>query len=110
MTDKELQERAVKMGAQIGQGILSYGEVPDRKVNARQGRKYIIALRKANQYERFLAELSRIQSRFALNYSRDFIDNIDESRFQWARQFVIISALNQINTELSPRKSENNPK
>ncbi len=110
MTDKELQERAVKMGAQIGQGILSYGEAPDRKVNARQGRKYIIALRKANQYERFLAELSRIQSRFALNYSREFIDNIDEERFQWARQFIIISALNQINVELSPRKQENNPK
>ncbi len=108
MTDKELQEKAIKLGAQIGQGILSYGETPDRKTNARQGRKYIISLRKANQYDRFLQELARIQSRFTLNYSRDFLDSIDEERFQWVRQFVIISALNQINVELSPKKQDSN--
>lgn len=108
MTDKELQEKAIKLGAQIGQGILSYGENPERKTNARQGRKYIISLRKANQYDRFLQELARIQSRFTLNYSRDFLDSIDEERFQWVRQFVIISALNQINVELSPRKQDSN--
>ncbi|AXE21972.1 hypothetical protein DR864_29215 (plasmid) [Runella rosea] len=108
MTDKELQEKAIKLGAQIGQGILSYGETPERKTNARQGRKYIISLRKANQYDRFLQELARIQSRFTLNYSRDFLDSIDEERFQWVRQFVIISALNQINVELSPRKQDSN--
>jgi len=108
MTDKELQDKAIKLGAQIGQGILSYGETPERKTNARQGRKYIISLRKANQYDRFLQELARIQSRFTLNYSRDFLDSIDEERFQWVRQFVIISALNQINVELSPRKQDSN--
>lgn len=108
MTDKELQEKAIKLGAQIGQGILSYGENPERKTNARQGRKYIISLRKANQYDRFLQELARIQSRFTLNYSRDFLDSIDEERFQWVRQFVIISALNQINVELSPKKQDSN--
>ena len=104
MEDKELQEKAIKMGAQIGQGILSYGENPDRKTNARQGRKYIIALRKANQFDRFLHELGRIQGRFTLTLSRDFLNNIDEGRFNWARQFIIISALNQINAELSPKQ------
>lgn len=108
MNDKELQEKAIKLGAQIGQGILNYGENPERKTNARQGRKYIISLRKANQYDRFLQELARIQSRFILNYSREFLDSIDEERFQWVRQFVIISALNQINVELSPRKQDPN--
>lgn len=110
MEDKELQEKSIKMGAQIGQGILSYGENPDRKINARQGRKYIIALRKANQFDRFLHELGRIQGRFTLTLSRDFLENIDEDRFNWARQFIIISALNQINAELSPKtKPEANP-
>jgi hypothetical protein len=103
MNDKELQDKSIKMGAQIGQGILGYGEKPDRKTNARQGRKYIIALRKANQYDKFLHELARIQSRFTLNFSKEFLENIDEGRFQWVRQFVIISALNQINSELSPK-------
>jgi hypothetical protein len=110
MNDKELQDKALKMGAQIGQGILSYGENPVRKTNARQGRKYIIALRKANQFDRFLHELARIQARFTLSFSREFLENIDEERFHWVRQFIIISALNQINTELSPKqKTELNP-
>tara|TARA_R110002124_G_scaffold146076_1_gene311312 strand:- start:2628 stop:4385 length:1758 start_codon:yes stop_codon:yes gene_type:complete len=109
MNDKELQDKSIKLGAQIGQGILGYGETPVRKTNARQGRKYIIALRKANQFDRFLHELARIQARFVLNFSREFLENIDEERFQWVRQFVIISALNQINAELSP-KSKQEPK
>lgn len=100
MENPQLKDRAIKLGAQVGQGILSYGEI-DRKTNARQGRKYIIRLRKAMQFDRFLAGLSSIQERFGLSFSRELLDGLDEENYVWIKQFIIISALNQINAELS---------
>lgn len=102
MENPQLKERAIKLGAQVGQGILSYGDT-DRKTNARQGRKYIIRLRKAMQFDRFLAGLSSIQERFGLSFSRELLDGLDEENYVWIKQFIIISALNQINSELSPK-------
>ena len=107
MENTDLQSRALKLGAQVGQGILSYAE-NDRKTNARQGRKYIISLRKANQFDRFLAELSRIQTRFTLNFSRDLMEGVNADNYSWIKQFIIISALNQINPELSPKSATTN--
>ncbi len=116
MENAELQLKAIKLGAQIGQGILSYspGEKkelarPERQTNARQGRKYIVSLRKANQFDRFMGELSRVQSRFSLTYSRELLEGINEENYSWAKQFIIISALNQINIELNPKSPTNNP-
>lgn len=102
MENPQLKERAIKLGVQVGQGILSYGDT-DRKTNARQGRKYIIRLRKAMQFDRFLAGLSSIQERFGLSFSRELLDGLDEENYVWIKQFIIISALNQINSELSPK-------
>ena len=102
MQNEELQRRALNLGSQVGQGILNYNQ-NDRKTNARQGRKYIIALRKANQFAGFMDQLSRVQSRFTLNISRDLLEGINEENYDWIKQFVIISALNQINPELSPK-------
>ncbi|WP_020602096.1 hypothetical protein [Spirosoma spitsbergense] len=107
MQNEELQRRALNLGSQVGQGILNYNQ-NDRKTNARQGRKYIIALRKANQFAGFMDQLSRVQSRFTLNISRDLLEGINENNYDWIKQFVIISALNQINPELSP-KSDKTP-
>ncbi len=104
MKKPQLKERAIKLGAQVGQGILSYGD-NDRKTNARQGRKYIIRLRKAMQFDRFLAGLSSIQERFGLSFSRELLDGLDEENYVWIKQFIIISALNQINAELSPKSA-----
>ena len=107
MENADLQSRALKLGAQVGQGILAYAD-NDRKTNARQGRKYIVGLRKANQFHRFLEELARIQSRFTLNFSRDLMEGVNADNYAWIKQFIIISALNQINNELSPRKPNEN--
>nr|WP_295934909.1 hypothetical protein [uncultured Dyadobacter sp.] len=107
MENSDLQSRALKLGAQVGQGILGYAD-NDRKANARQGRKYIISLRKANQFDRFMAELSRIQTRFMLNYSRDLMEGINADNYSWLKQFIIISALNQINSELNPKSANTN--
>ncbi len=106
MQNEELQKRALGLGAQVGQGILSYNE-NDRKTNARQGRKYVIALRKSNQFAGFMEQLARIQSRFTLSISRDLLEGINEDNYEWIKQFVIISALNQINAELSPKTKTN---
>lgn len=105
MENQQLKERAIKLGAQVGQGILSYGE-NDRKTNARQGRKYIVRLRKASQFDRFLDVLSGIQSRFTFSFSRELLEGLDEENYAWIKQFIIISALNQINPELSPKTSK----
>lgn len=105
MQNEELQKTALGLGARIGQGILSYNQ-NDRKTNARQGRKYIVALRKANQYVDFLEQISRLQSRFALGIDRDLLENINDENYGWIKQFVIISALNQINAELSPKSDK----
>ena len=104
--NEELQKRALGLGAQVGQGILNYNQ-NDRKTNARQGRKYIIALRKSNQFVGFMDQLARVQSRFTLNISRDLLEGINEENYDWIKQFVIISALNQINPELSPKAKTN---
>ncbi|WP_077924404.1 hypothetical protein [Spirosoma sp. 209] len=109
MQNEELQKRALGLGTQVGQGILNYNQ-NDRKTNARQGRKYIIALRKANQFAGFMDQLSRVQSRFTLNISRDLLEGINEDNYAWIKQFVIISALNQINPELSPKSQTNEAK
>ncbi|MBC7571633.1 MAG: hypothetical protein H7319_18180, partial [Spirosoma sp.] len=105
MQNEELQKIALGLGARIGQGILSYNQ-NDRKTNARQGRKYIVALRKANQYVDFLEQISRLQSRFSLGIDRDLLENVNDENYGWIKQFVIISALNQINAELSPKSDK----
>ncbi|ADB41977.1 hypothetical protein [Spirosoma linguale] len=105
MQNEELQKRALGLGSQVGQGILNYNQ-NDRKTNARQGRKYIIALRKANQFAGFMDQLSRVQSRFTLSISRDLLEGINEDNYAWIKQFVIISALNQVNSELSPKSDK----
>lgn len=110
-----LQERAVKLGSQVGQGIINYnpselGVPPPPKeqlTNAKQGRKYIVALRKARRYPDFLEQLSRVQMRFGLRISREFLDVITEADFPWVKQFVLLSALNQLNGKLNPKKTDN---
>lgn len=115
MEHPALQERAIKLGAQIGQGILNYQDRPSdrekltvsqRQANAKQGRKYIVALRKARRYPDFLEQLGRVQIRYGLLVSREFLDTLTEAEFPWVKQFVLLSALNQLNGELNPKKSD----
>lgn len=115
MQQAVLQERAIKLGSQVGQGIIQYNPselgVPappkEQLTNAKQGRKYIVALRKARRYPDFLEQLSRVQMRFGLRISREFLDSITETDFPWVKQFVLLSALNQLNGRLNPKKSDN---
>ncbi|GAB2784776.1 hypothetical protein HNQ93_002486 [Hymenobacter luteus] len=116
MEQSALQERAIKLGAQIGQGILNYqgkaaekgtANLGQRQINAKQGRKYIVALRKARRYPDFLEQLSRVQMRYGLLVSRELLDTLTEAEFPWVKQFILLSALNQLNTELNPKKSDN---
>ncbi len=116
MEKSTLQESAVKLGAQIGQGILNYQDKPSdkeklpasqRQANAKQGRKYIVALRKARRYPDFLEQLGRVQMRYGLLFKRELLDTLTETEFPWVKQFVLLSALNQLNGELNPKKPDN---
>ncbi|MFN0203476.1 MAG: hypothetical protein ACKVTZ_18260 [Bacteroidia bacterium] len=107
--DKSLQERAIKLGKSIGQSILNY-EGQDRKLNAKQGRKYIIGLRKARTLEQFADELTRMQFRFAMSVSTEILEKLDESNFLLVKQFAVIAALNQLNSTLSFNQNNNDAK
>ncbi|HQO10048.1 MAG TPA: hypothetical protein PLP37_08070 [Clostridiales bacterium] len=113
--DDNLQIRAINLGTSIGQGILIF-QIPLnasdqkkkdlRKANAEKARKYIIALKKARTLEQFNNELIRLQNKFGLCISKDILENITEQNYNLIKQFAIISSLNQLNSVLNPKKSE----
>lgn len=107
--DKELQQKAINLGKSIGQGILNFGG--DSQIeNARNGKKYIVALRKARTFSQFKDLLIRIQTKFLILVSNDIIVQINEQNFNNIKQFAIISALNQLNSVLQTNKSNQDEK
>jgi len=97
--DKELQKRAINLGKSIGQGILRFDN-GDERTNAKNGRKYLIGLHKSRTLQQFLDNLYRVGNKYGISVSNDILGNIDEDNFLLIRQFVLISALNQINSKL----------
>ena len=114
MEKTDLQKLAVRLGSQLGRGILEYNvkeptiTPPDKDqiANAKQGRKYIVRLRKARRFSDFLEQLQSVQTRYYLFLKRDFLDNVSEIDFPWVKQFILLSAMNQLNRKLNPRKPE----
>ena len=98
--NENLQTRAIKLGNSIGQGILGYGD-GQRMTNAKQGRSYVIALRKSRTLGQFLEQIATIQYRYQLGISGEILEGIDETNFETIKQFAIIAALNQLNQQLS---------
>jgi hypothetical protein len=96
----ELQQRAINLGKSIGQGILNHDTNQRPETNAKQGRAYIIAIRKARTLSQFLDELTRIQFKFGNSVSNDILQEIKEENFIYIKQFTTISALNQLNSAL----------
>lgn len=102
--DKSLQQKAINLGKSIGYAIVNY-ESPkndqEKKVNAKNGRKYLISLHKARTIDQFRDAIIRIQNRFALSVSNEILENMDEQNFKAIKQYAQISALNQLNSALS---------
>lgn len=118
-TFEKLRTIAIDLGKQIGAGIRYYNPSPtgdpkqeitkaEQITNCRQGRKYIVALGKANQFETFLKQLRRIEIRLARSYNKEFLEQIDPKSFIWVKEFILISALNIINPVLSPSQKQDN--
>ncbi|MCK5055738.1 MAG: hypothetical protein KAT34_03735, partial [Candidatus Aminicenantes bacterium] len=107
----ELQEKAINLGTSIGQGILNFDnpnyEPGKTKTNAKNGRGYIISLKKARNLQQFLDEIIRLQTKYRISVSRDLLKQIDKHNFNEIKQFAIISALNQLNSILNFKKKEN---
>ncbi len=105
--EENLQIRAIKLGNSIGQGILGYGG-GQRTTNAKQGRSYVIKLRKSRTRGQFLEQLATIQYRYQLGISSEILEGINDTNFETIKQFAIIAALNQLNQQLnnfsSPKK------
>lgn len=102
--DKNLQQRAINLGKSIGQSILNY-ESPknpnEKKVNAKNGRKYIIGLNKSRTIDQFRVNIIRIQQKYGVSVANDILENLDEKNYQAVKQYAIIGALNTLNTVLS---------
>ena len=97
--DKELQQKAINLGKSVGQGILRFNN-EDRKTNAKNGRKYLIGLHKSRTLLQFMDNLYRVANKYNVSTSNEILEKIDDDNFQLIRQFVLISALNQINPVL----------
>lgn len=107
--DKDLQQKAINLGKSIGQGILNFGD-DSKQVNAKNGKSYIIALKKARTLEQLNDELIRLQTKYSISISNDIISQIDKQNFNFIKQFAIISALNQLNSVLQTNKSNQDEK
>ena len=101
----ELQQRALNLGKSIGQSILNDDPNESKQSNAKAGRSYIIALRKARTMDQFLDEVTRVQFRFNVSVANDILTEINEKNWKPIKQFAVISALNQLNSAIQPRKS-----
>jgi len=96
--DKELQKKAINLGKSIGQGILHSDESENKQANAKNGRGYIVSLKKVRTLSQFLEEVARLQTKYKISLSNELLENIDEQNFIYVKQFCIISALNQLNS------------
>lgn len=96
----ELQRRAINLGKSIGQSIINHDTSQSKTANAKQGRSYIIAIRKARTLSQFLDELTRIQFKFGNGVNSDLLNEIKQENFIYIKQFATISALNQLNSTL----------
>jgi hypothetical protein len=107
------RDAAINLGTQIGFNILNWsksdGGKIDQKQNARQGRKYIVLLRKARTYEKFIEAITRIQGRFQFPINKDgFIETVSEENFKEFRDFAILQATNILVSEFSKKSDIQN--
>lgn len=96
---KQKRGAAVALGKSIGIAIINWskndGQDPNQKTNAKQGRKYIIRLRKARNFEQFMEVLTGLQMRFQFGIGIDEkLDLLTEDNFKEYRDFAIIQAAN----------------
>jgi hypothetical protein len=102
MDNQELKQRrdaAIALGKSIGIAIINWskndGQAPDQKANAKQGRKFVIVLRKARTFDKFMEAITRLQSRFQFGISIDEkLDLLTDENFKEYRDFAIIQATN----------------
>lgn len=107
--DKSLQQRAINLGKSIGQGIINFDGPKtenEKKVNARNGRKYLISMHKARNITQFREVLIRIQRKYSIPVANEIIENLSESNYVAIKQYAQIGALNTLNVVLSNQKSD----
>lgn len=96
---KQRRDAAIALGKSIGIAIINWsrndGQAPDQKANAKQGRKFVILLRKARTFDKFMEAITRLQGRFQFGISIDEkLALLTEDNFKEYRDFAIIQATN----------------
>lgn len=102
---------AVKLGEAIGEKVRDWkkgdSQPPDKVHNAKQGRKYILLLRKARTFDKFTDALARLQSRFQFEAHGNVLYGLNEDNFKEYRDFSIMAATNVLIKVLNKNKSDN---
>lgn len=110
--NSNLQEKAINLGTSIGQGILLFENEKRNntkmKENIKKARKYMIGIRKAGNFEKFADALERIQEKYFLSVSKEFLQQINNNNFSYLQKFVVISMFNQVNPKLRNQKESDN--
>lgn len=107
------REAAIALGQSIGISIINWtrkeGENPDKKSNAKQGRKYVIRLRKARNFSQFRDAVISLQSRFQFGIGLDNrLDSLTDETYKEYRDFAIISATNILISTYNTKNEQQN--
>jgi len=107
---KTIEEKAILAGYFIAEGILKFEakNTKDRQKNAKAAKKYLIQLRKANDFEQFSIALERIMFKYNVWLDKSVQLELDDDKEQFIRikHHILLKALSTLNQELNPSKNE----
>lgn len=105
------RDAAVRLGKKIGEKIMDWqrndGQAPDREQNMKQGKKYLISMRKARTFEKFTEVLTRLTGRFGFEIEAHVLYDLKEENYKEYRDFAIMSATNEFLKTKTTKNQEN---
>ena len=99
MMNDEIRDLSIRLGNQIG-----FAAKNDKNPTAGKGK--LISMKKARTLSKFLDQIISFQSRYNLVLNKEILTSINESNFDYFRQFAIISALNLFNSKTENKKAD----
>lgn len=105
------RDAAVRLGKKIGEKIMDWqrndGQAPDREQNMKQGKKYLISMRKARTFEKFTEVLTRLTGRFGFEIEAHVLYDLNEENYKEYRDFAIMSATNEFLKTRTTKNQQN---
>jgi len=108
---KTIEEKAITAGYWIAANIISSNNANNsKKENAVNAKKYLIQLRKANDFEQFSKALERIMFKYNVQLNDDVQLALDSPKEQFLKikHHILLKALSTLNKELNPISNAKN--